>query len=60
MVDIYKGKVEISTPDTPTPEDSSSNTSSVQTGQAYLAMIAAIAIASLLTFYFLRRKRTKQ
>ena len=60
MVDIYKGKVEISTPDTPTPEDSSSNTSSVQTGQAYLAMIAAIAIASLFTFYFLRRKRTKQ
>lgn len=58
MVDIYKGKVEISTPDTPTPEDSSSNTSSVQTGQAYLAMIAAIAIASLLTFYFSRRKRT--
>lgn len=60
MVDIYKGKVEISTPDTPTPEDSSSNTSSVQTGQTYLAMIAAIAIASLLNFYFLRRKRTKE
>lgn len=60
MVDIYKGKVEISTPDTPIPEDSSSNTSSVQTGQAYLAMIASIAIASLLTFYFSRRKRTKQ
>ena len=60
MVDIYKGKVEISTPDTPIPEDSSSNTSSVQTGQAYLAMLAAIAIASILTFYFSRRKRTKQ
>ena len=56
MIDVYKGDLTVSTPDTATPEEAESNTSSVQTGVASVAVIVLIAFAAFAVLCFFRRK----